>query len=1025
MDELLIEYIKANIKDRNLTFVFPTDVAVKGWADWIVKNSDITGVKAVEMKRFIAWDDFKGAHISSENKELESIPSLMRKVFASYIIEKNAQCVQEGKPPLFTSLIAPKYAKTASSFAEWIAKILPSLQLWRDYHESEGYKKLAREKQIDSNDAEDKDYEMLYTQYSAFLKEHNRFEPAWEKPPFRAEENQRFCIVYPEILQDWTQYKELLESAEQIDLLRVSTHTKPIEYESTHYETSIQEIRDVALMLKEKADSGLKWTDMTVSVPNMDNYASQIERTFTQYNIPFTMRYSKTLTSYLAGNVFEQIQNCQSENFSFDSLRRLLLNDAIPWKEQKKINALISFGQKNNCVCSYGDVDSWEEAFRNPVHDKTISLEDAVKKYSYLRGFYESLRDTIRRLVMASSFAEIKKAYNEFRFKFFDVDGFAELPTSDKIISRCVKELYKLIELSDEFGINKEAGSIHIPNCYGFFVKHLSVTEYLEQLTENAVQIYPYRTSTAAPYKLHVVVDSTQDALSVSTMFKQLSFLSDEKRKLILELNAVIDLDPTQDFIKLYAINSEEKAYFSSSHHSTSGYGFPHGLLENTKIPSKENKLTLRYDPITAERYFLLGKEIAEGETSRFDKPKDAKSAFPHTMLDIQKKGFEQWAKMHTQTQEKRIDDKTVREAINAYKDEKSGRYKISQSAIKAFFECPRKWLFEKVLKLAPNDNAAEIIDEFLMGNINHFILEKYTRALQEKKLPLTAKDEYSLDDEYKAILHKSIEDVFAALLKEGENKGVDFEKNTLSTMAKTVIDVQRYTIEDTLERSIAALSFNEKIKGSFVVAVEHTCELYSPEGENYSIVGKIDCILRNGEDIILLDYKTSKTPDRLYLKQCKTGEEPDFQMPYYTTLYENEMNENVCAAYFYSIKKKELKPVFDWRDVSDDKRNLSIEQLRETAEIEREAKKAKQKKDAKTEPKTEYDAIIDFIETKAHCLEQTKVFAKALESMSFGIAPNASEKCVSKDDFGKGCIDYVAVCRMFFTVSGENGEKE
>ena len=990
MDNLLIEYIKKHIKDRNLTFVFPTDVAVKGWADWIVKNSDITGVKAVEMKRFIAWDDFKGAHISSENDELSSIPSLMRKIFAAHIIEKNAERVKNGEPPLFTALITPKYALSASSFADWIAKLLPSLQLWRDYHESEGYKNLAKAKQIDANDSEDKDYEMLYEEYSSFLAENKRFEPAWEKPPFKADEGQRFCIVYPEILQDWTQYKELLENASEIDLLRVSDHTQKIEYESTHYETSVQELRDVALMLKEKADSGLKWTDMTVSVPDMDNYACEIKRVFSLYNIPFTLRYSKTLTSYLAGNLFEQIQNCVNENYSFDSLRKLLLNDAIPWKEQHKINALISFGQKNNCVCSYGDVDMWQKAFENPVRERGVEKAEAIRKNSYIEYFYKDLKKSLQSLVYARNFAEILKQYKSFRRHFIDVDGFDTLPTSDKIISRCVKELYKLDDLSTEFHINEENSSIRLPNCYSFFVKHLSVTEYLEQLTENAVQVYPYRTSAAAPYKLHVVVGSTQDALSVSTMFKQLSFLSDEKRKLILELNAVIDLDPTEDFIKLYAINSEERAYFASAHHSSSGYGFPHGFLEDTKTPSKENKLTLRYDPITAEKYFLLGKEIPESETCRFAAAKDEKSSFPHTMLRVQKKSFEQWAKLHKVSVESKLDDITVRAAIDKYKNAKDGRYRISQSSIKSYFTCPRKWLFERVLQLQPNDNATEIIDDYLMGNINHYILQEYCSILKRENKPLTAIDKYTLGDDYKQILQVSIDNVFKRILSEEKKDGSKVK--TLSMMTQTVIDVQKYSIENTLEKSIAFLSYNENIKGSFVVATEHTCKEYAPEGEDYSIVGNIDCILRHGDDIIILDYKTSSTPQKIYLYQCKKGEEPDFQMPYYTTLYENETGEEVSAAYFYSIKGRKLKEVFNLNDPKISKKE-----------------------------KIEYNK--EFDETKAHCLEKTKDFAEALKSLSFGIAPQANEMCVSHDGYGKGCLDYVAVCRMFFTVSGDEGE--
>src|SRR5574344_288528 len=51
--------------DGQSVFVFPTGVSADLWADWTVRHSDITGVTAVAMDRFIAWDDFKSDSIKS------------------------------------------------------------------------------------------------------------------------------------------------------------------------------------------------------------------------------------------------------------------------------------------------------------------------------------------------------------------------------------------------------------------------------------------------------------------------------------------------------------------------------------------------------------------------------------------------------------------------------------------------------------------------------------------------------------------------------------------------------------------------------------------------------------------------------------------------------------------------------------------------------------------------------------------------------------------------------------------------
>lgn len=1022
MDNLLIDYIKKNIKDNNVIFVFPTEVAAKGWADWVLKNSAETGVKALSMKRFIAWDDFKGSHIKASEKDLQSIRTLMRKVFASHIIEKNARLCEKGVP-LFQSLITPKYAKNAASFSDWISKILPSLQLWKDYHESAEYKALAKKKQICENDAEDKDYETLYEEYSSFLKENKKFDPAWIKPPFTPQGNERYCIVYPEILEDWAQYRTLLQSAKEIELLSVEKHTQDYAYESVHFDSSVQEIREAALLLREKHKAGLPWTSMTVSVSDIENYAPYIERAFSFYEIPFTIRRSQMLTSHLAGSFFEQIQNCVSENFSFDSVRSLLLNNALPWKNKEKIDRLISFGRKNNCLCSFSGKDIWLEAFENPVHLRKITNPEAVEQEKYLCDFYTELKTKIIAIVKSRTFKAILTNYKEFKKAFIDSEGFDEMPLSDKIISRCISELYSLIELQDEYKINtaKEDRKIFIPNCYSFFVKHLSTVQYLEQLSERAVQVYPYRTSAAAPYDLHVVLGATQDLLSVGTMFKQLSFLSDEKRKLILEITPdeksaiekLSELDPSEHFIRLYQINSKESAVFFSSHLSPSGYGFPHGALK-TKSASKDERLSLRYDIATAEKYALLGKEVPESEGYVFSKCENESEGFPSSMLKLQKKGFEQWREMHEEEGCEKRDDALSRNKIraaidSAYKDKKSGKYKISQTSISAFYKCPRKWLFERVLKLKPLVSEAQIIDEFLMGKINHSVLQEYCTALKDKSLQLTAIDEFTLYPEYKKILSESIDKALKKFLEDQEDKKNEWDK-TLSFMTKTVAGVQRYSLEETMEKSIAKLSFDQRIKGSFVLATEKECAEYAPEGEDYVLSGTIDCVIRNGDDIILLDYKTGSTPSYVILNEDKKGEEPDFQFPYYTELYERETGDSVCAAFFYSIGKRKLNEVFNKSTLSQEQKEMSAQELAELSEI-----------DSKNKPLAR---VVDFSKTRLHCLKKTREFCEAMKSLDFGTAAK-SESCVSSKNFGSGCLDYVAICRMFFTVSGENSQSE
>ena len=88
MSENAIELnIKKYITDRNTYFVFPTEIAASMWAD---RATFVTECSAVAMERFIAWDKFKGEAVRSENQDRDSVPSIMRSIFAQSLSEMSS-----------------------------------------------------------------------------------------------------------------------------------------------------------------------------------------------------------------------------------------------------------------------------------------------------------------------------------------------------------------------------------------------------------------------------------------------------------------------------------------------------------------------------------------------------------------------------------------------------------------------------------------------------------------------------------------------------------------------------------------------------------------------------------------------------------------------------------------------------------------------------------------------------------------------------------------------------------------------
>lgn len=1035
-----------NIRDEDVVFVFPTEIACKAWADWTVKNKDKTGVSAVSMERFIAWDKFKGECIKTKQVDKTTIPSLMRKIFASYLIEKNAEIKKsniqnnQNNPLLFKTLITSEYAENASSFSDWISGILPSLKMWHNYHESESYEKVILEMKakaeaegkkfvLTRNDDEDDDFQTLYEEYGKFLEENKLFDPAWEEPPFVSDAKTKYAIIYPQVLEDWSQYEYLLKRDSQVndhklffvdvpDAQTLEEILPSENVESKLFNTSVEELHDVALYLRHLHDEEkIDWKDISINVPNMETYGSYLERELNLFEIPNVMRYSRMLSEHGAGQMFTQIQECVRSDFSFESLKSLLLNDDIPWKNKYLINKLIMFGKENNCVCSFNvegkHFDIWEESFRNPVksirealYNKNEELSDEIKQ---IRQLYRTVKFNARKMVQAKTFEELLKAYRTFRKRLIDRKGFKSMKSSDLILSRCISELTEIV------GLEKEFENYKIKNVYGFFLAHLNKTQYLNQTEERGIQIYPYRAAAALPCKVHIVVDSTQNSLSVGSVFKQLSFLNESKRDIILQIDPssndrffkFTDFDPSEAFITLYQLSSEKKAYFTSSEHSMSGYGFPHGFLKTDK--KKDIELT----PFVAEKFTLT----------------DSNGQIPKKLFLKQKSGFDNWKKNKVdggfvfenfQSEIRKIIDKKF--LISEKKSPFFGKYKISSSNLKAFNKCPRQWLFEKVLGIKPLNNEADLMNDFIIGKINHAIFEIYLTQVKKKSIFLSETLEQNslgievLKEEYKNVLEKAIDDATKRFTDLKNLSDDDLFGDTLSVMTKTIVLSQKSELFEKIYPSL--LIFTKEFKNYEVAEIEKEYN-YAPPNKNYYLTGRIDCILKKAptaddspDEYCIVDFKTSVTPSPLLCDESIDIEEvdysniskmPDFQMPIYKKLFSEtpickesdgtEVKITPTEYFFYSIKKKEVKI-----KPSSKSKPLTPESMQKTCEL--------------------CDKFIDLFYERV--LNKFDENGKE-KSLDFGINRILQGKntCAVKGEFGNGCKDYQAICRRFFTVAG------
>ena len=230
------------------------------------------------------------------------------------------------------------------------------------------------------------------------------------------------------------------------------------------------------------------------------------------------------------------------------------------------------------------------------------------------------------------------------------------------------------------------------------------------------------------------------------------------------------------------------------------------------------------------------------------------------------------------------------------------GKITISQSDMKAFFPCPRHWLFSNVLRLEPDSLSTALIGRFDMGNIHHKVLELYGLHLKKSNEPLPhTNEEGSLENETELITL-----INELALEAIHDPDADFKDSPLTIqMLESQVPAITQTIIDFLK------GFCLKFGGYKISGVETWYNGNKPDRE-WNYTGKIDCILTAGSDNpedtgwTIIDYKNTSTsmPKIKEANIADDGTLADFQIPMYITLIrENEKVKDISLAAFYAIK--------------------------------------------------------------------------------------------------------------------------
>ena len=841
--------IKENIKKENSVFIFSTELCTSSWAEWCVKNPALSGVKAVGLEHFMAWDSFKREYVVAKDASKHAVPSVLRKIFVNDLLYQNAKAAKEGKELLFKSIISGEYAEDGYSFAAWLSSNLSSLKLWHDRFEPWS------QQNPDQIDAEDSDYLLLFNKYKEFLG-NEMFEPSWIGAEFN-DTAKEFFIFYPEQFNDFDEYDSLLTQSQSVHLYVLPEESKlPLKVHC--YSDARKELRRTALYLRDLNSKGVSYNDIALHVPELEVYEPYLKRELKNYCIPFVLRAGQKVTVNNAGSIFEDFNNCINNNFDYDSVRACLMNTYIPWQSPEINENLVRIGQELHIICNYSnqkEEDQWIKALKKTSSTNELELR-----------LYKKFRDYVESMCKAESFKDIQQMWFAFKNEFLQKDGFNQ--SADNVLSRCIKCLNDLIQIENDYVIPR---GLVINNHFEFFLNELRDIQYTTQEKLIGVNIFDYKVAASSAFKYNVVLNCAQNAVNIG--FKKLGFLTSQKReKLGIHDNDKVSLA----YLRLYSkfnTETESPTIYSFSEKSLNGFAIPHNSL---KKMSEEPFAELdKMDFIKNEgKWFLYGCK------------KDC--SVPQELSDKQIEQFKLWKERFESKSDAAGDNCRIWELAKASLSSRKIKgvgedvLKITQKDMSDFFPCPRKWIFSDVLKLKDDTLDAVLFNYFDQGVINHKILELLFNEF--KVLPVASESDGSFGEQEALVYDK----INACADKAIHSSDMPFKD---SPIVITVLESQKSTFVDIITNFLRDFcrpqdaSSNPGYGGCKVVSTESWNGI---KYDDYALCGKIDCILVNDEDqIVIVDYKNNSVPA---INDCivdeTTGLLENFQCAMYVDLW-------------------------------------------------------------------------------------------------------------------------------------------
>ena len=478
---MLAETIVDHYTTGRRTMVFPSEVAADSWRVYLAER-----LGAVRSDRLVSWDEFKRRAVPVSDQRIPASATI-RFLFAQQTLRTNAQ------RHFLAHIVPAQYAASGANMAQALASMLPQLPALIRVGE-----RLRPALRADLTE--------IMTRYAQFLRDHELYEPNWI---FRDLDPQRVAalratIVYPQLLDDFDDYRTHL--TDQVELLAVPDD---VALHFTAFARSEQEISAAFRAIGRALDDGTSPEAIMISHAQLERATPAIAAAAAEHDVPVRFATGTPVDRLPGARFLPAIEAALQDDCSAESLRLLLQDSSVAWRDPDLNRTLLRFGHHGRCVSHA----QWRAAF--DLADRAAAaggdFDFNARQVSLLARHYRAVRSALLALQNATSVTALRTELRAFVGAFVHGPGHAAWHRAegahDRAYSVAFDELDRLAAL--------ERRGLPIENPWRTYLQVLRARTYVPRADYAAVRVYPYRVAAGAAAALHLVLGASHNATRV------------------------------------------------------------------------------------------------------------------------------------------------------------------------------------------------------------------------------------------------------------------------------------------------------------------------------------------------------------------------------------------------------------------------------------------------------------------------------------------------------------------------------